>query len=134
MTIDAYIAHPEGEYVHPELDTAGKCLTYPCTVTDEHAQSSHGQPVVTIDGRAHGPAEVGGLLHLPEERQDLAADVEEAGFPVQRHGKISREEFGEPLYCGIDKEGLFEDAYANGVPVDFSWMGQKVPGARVVTF
>jgi hypothetical protein len=137
MTIDAYITHIEGEYENDDLsrrETAGKCLTYPCKVTDEHAQSSHGQPVITIDGRAHGPADLGGFLNLPEERQDLAERLDEAGFRVLKSSKWMRENYDAPVYRGVDEEGLFEDAYADGVPVDFSWMGQKVPGARVVAF
>jgi hypothetical protein len=109
MTVDAYIAEPETDHG----DFRG-CVVIPCTITTEHPQSSHGQPVVAIGGEAYGPADIGGRHVIPPEGEDdLIKALDAAGYEMPWEYDISTHE-----RTGVAAwDERCEECYEQGRPV-----------------
>jgi hypothetical protein len=110
MTVDAYIAEPETD--HGDLTA---CVVIPCTITTEHSQSSRGKPIVTIGGKAYGPADIRGRhVILPDGEDELVEALDSAGYEVPwEHDANTWERTGVATW---DKR--CEKCYEQGRPVE----------------
>ena len=101
------------------------CVTFPIVVTTDHAQSSHGQPVVLdSDGRAYGPADLSGHIQLYKRQAGHIDKIESAGWELPRNmgsGEVA-------LLDGDDYDAT--DNIENGQPIP----NAPFPNARLVAF
>lgn len=91
------------------------CITYPVTITTASSASSHGHPVIVIDGEPRGVADMpSGELQLPDAvYDDLRPVLDRIGYRV----------------CDGCIDDSFADAWEAAGPAEH-WH----PGARLVQF
>lgn len=115
INLEAYFCEYETTHeVNGETITG--CITYPVTITNQHAMSSRGQPVVIIDGEAYGPGD------LPPGELQIPAGVYNKVAPRLR--QLGYQVCGAP----VDEDWLKD--WEKGIELDDHWH----PEARLVQF